>query len=58
MRLSHPATSCVRADVGVRFTARTVDFFHKGERIAAHQAQAHHGWLVTLIRWRAMASIG
>jgi transposase len=27
----------VRAEVEVRFTARTVEIFHKGERIAAHQ---------------------
>ena len=27
----------VRAEVEVRFTARTVEVFHKGERIAAHQ---------------------
>src|ERR1700752_852234 len=27
----------VRAEVEVRFTARTVESFHKGERIAAHQ---------------------
>jgi hypothetical protein len=26
----------VRAEVEVRFTARTVEIFHKGERIAAH----------------------
>lgn len=27
----------VRAEVEVRFTARTAEIFHKGERIAAHQ---------------------
>jgi hypothetical protein len=27
----------VRAEVEVRFTARTVEIFHKGERIAVHQ---------------------
>lgn len=29
-----------RAEVEVRFTARTVEIFHKGERVAAHQGMS------------------